>query len=259
MRQNPLLIKAIDTANTLLEILKDKDIETDFFPRNMVRFAIDGMEIPVVYRSTLSINKARKYVCLLHGSNFEADLEDTDRELYGLLHIGPPSNLILIRAGLPQHIVNFIIAHELGHFLADIFWVSHLWQKALPEQRLEIINAFAWKNFDPKLELRALIKGLPQRPYEIAGHNQENLEVIIDREILADLIARELIAPWRYAVGYYRNQPPIVFARELHTAFGLPLKIAHGYHDDIRQSVSPRRDFVDKLFSPLLRSKKHQS
>ncbi len=257
MRHNPLLTKAAEMAAILLEIARNRQIDSETFPRNMVEFAVNGIGLPVIYRAHLSIHEVRQYICTLDGQLFAGQgVSHPDRELYGLLHIGPPSNLILIRSGLRPHIVNFIIAHELGHFLADVYQVHRLWLKALPEQRLEIDKAFSWQSYDPKLEIHALVKGLPERPREIAHRGAEMEETVIDREILADLIGRELIAPWGLVVQHFHGQERIEFANQIHNVFGLPRRIAYGYYDEIRHFFSPCKDFVDTLFSPLLENRK---
>jgi hypothetical protein len=257
MWHNPLLVKAVEIAATLLEIAGDQQIDSEMFPRNMVEFAVNGMEIPVIYRDRLSIYGVRQYVCALGGQHLEdQDVSHPDRELYGLLHIGPPTNLIMVRRGLLPHIVNFVIAHELGHFLADIYQVQRLWLKAFPERRLEVARAFSWQEYDPRLEMQALVKGLPERPREITRRGNQMEETTVDREILADLIGRELVAPWDQVIKHFRGQKRIEFVNQIHCNFGLPRRIAYGYYDEIRRSFSPRKNFIDTLFAPLLDNQK---
>lgn len=256
MTSRALVLKATATASVLLSMAQEKGIETQWFPRDMRRFAIDVIEIPVVFRPYLSISNVKRYLCALSGQQFtEEHLTTFDRDLFGILHIGPPSNIILLRENLPLHIVNFVIAHELGHFLADVYSIQRLWMKALPEQRVEVSKAFSWQAYDAKLELQALIRGLPERPHEIMERGDHEDEATVGREMLADLIARELIAPWEHVTKRFPNLSRLEFTDEVHRTFGLPRRIAYGYYDDVQYAVAPRQDFVDRLFSPLLRKR----
>lgn len=254
MASRALLLKAAATVSVLLSMAQEKQIQTQRFPRDMRRFAIDVAEIPVVFRPNLSISDVRRCLCVLSGQQFTEEQKTiSDRDLFGLLHIGPPSNIILLREGLPTHIVNFVIAHELGHFLADVYLVQRLWLKALPEQRAEVARAFSWQAYDAKLELQALVKGLPERPHEIMQRGDHEDDATAEREILADLIARELIAPWEHVIKRFPNLSRMEFTNEVYRTFELPRRIAYGYYDDVQHFLAPRQDFIGRLFSPLLR------
>ncbi|MBZ0285243.1 MAG: hypothetical protein K8L97_31205 [Anaerolineae bacterium] len=246
---------AISIAESFTLILNSRGLATDNFPRDLEMLVSHGLEIPIVYQRNLSIQQARSYICALSGSIFAERGGNSERLILGLLHIGPPSNIILVRAGLPQHIVNYVIAHEVGHFLADVFSVQQLWHKFMPEQQTEITKAFQWQEFNPRLELRAFLKGLPDRPSEITGRGEHIHEDTSDREILADLIARELIAPWELTKSHYRHKTRTEFAQTIKSSFGLPLKVAADYYDDLKRYMSPRPDLVDRMFSPLIERK----
>jgi hypothetical protein len=174
-----------------------------------------------------------------------------DRPLLGLLHVGPPSNLILIKDGLPEYIRNYVLAHELAHFLTDIFFVRNLWLSALPDQAAEIIRAFSWQDYDDWIEFDAYIKGLPIRPSAIVARGRKQLPETSDKEWDADLIAREILAPWDEAVSIYKScATRRDFLRVMCSKFGLPARIAFYYYDDIRQALIPPQDLFSTLFSP---------
>ena len=70
-----------------------------------------------------------------------------------MLHIGPPCNIIFVRDKLSPQTHNYVLAHELGHFLADVFRVQQLWLKSLPEQKNAIERAFAWRECEARLKV----------------------------------------------------------------------------------------------------------
>lgn len=255
MLRNSSTSKAISIAHTFITTLNARGLATDSFPRDIETLVSYGLEIPIAYQPHLSIKQARSYICALTGGIFYEHESVSERHIYGLLHVGSPSNIILIRAGLPQHIINYVIAHEVGHFLADVFSIQQLWHKFLPEQQNEILKAFRWQEFDPRLELRAFLKGLPDRPHEITGRGEHIHEGTFHREILADLVARELIAPWELVKSHYKHKTRIEFARKIQHTFGLPLKVASDYYEDMKHHLSPRSDLVDRMFSPLVERK----
>lgn len=256
MSHESLHKQAIATADAMTDILIQKGIDPEVYPRNLEYFANIGFEIPVIYRSDLTLQSARDYVCALAGNSLRYDqLEQPDRRLFGLLHIGPPTNVILVRAGLLPHIINFVIAHEVGHFVAEIFLLQQLWQRSFPERIEEIVKAFSWHEFDPRLELRALVRGLPERPTEITARGKETQASTIEREILADLIACELIAPWHKVTRISSKLRYNELVDLLCNQFGLPYKIASDYAEDVLRKTTPRKALVDTLFSPLLDKK----
>src|SRR5574340_954614 len=68
------------------------------FPRDVVALASYSLDIPIIRLPQLSTYSAHQFFCALR----DVDQPDTaiatpNRLLDGLLHIGPPSNLILIR------------------------------------------------------------------------------------------------------------------------------------------------------------------
>jgi hypothetical protein len=220
------------------------------FPRNLQEIAICGLEIPVQYQSPLTLSTARRYICILDRAKPKETGED--RQLYGFLHVGPPSNLILIEETLPPDVRNYVLAHELGHFLADVITIQQRWLKSLPEHKDMIVQAFNWQHTDPWLELCALIKGLPARPKTITARGAATTGETYEREILADLIARELLAPWDMAISLHQRHTPATFFVALQHTFGLPEDIAHYYQDEVRRYLEPQASVLNRLFAPML-------
>lgn len=222
------------------------------FPRDMATLISDGLELPIIVRPALTLRSAAHYLCLLHGEPIESSGEADDRALYGLLHVGPPANLILLRGGLSLHVANYVLAHEVGHFLADLFAVKQLWLQVLSQQAEAVERAFCWQEPDAGLELHAFLKGLPPRPVAITGRGNATRRETAEREIQADLIARELIAPWNQVAPFIPTNPPGEVIAILHEQFGLPLPIATPYENDLRTCLQPPPDTLDRLFAPLL-------
>jgi hypothetical protein len=223
----------------------------DGFPRDIENLLLYAFEIPVIPIANLTLHQAERYLCALRGDELLLH-RGPDRPLLGLLHVGPPVNLIFIREGLLFHIANYVLAHELAHFMSDVFLVQDLWSRTLPEQVEAIRSAFNWQNLDPLLELQAAVKGLPDRPRAIVARGKSTMRETSEREIQADLVAREILAPWEQAIILYRQgdqQQVVPLYRE---KFSLPLRIAFYYHRDIRYCLTPPPDTVDRLFGPLL-------
>jgi hypothetical protein len=222
-------------------------------PRDVERVITYGLEIPIKRMLPLTLRQAFRYLCILRGASFQsAVVSVADRQLYGLLHIGPPCNLIFIRDHLSPQTHNYVLAHELGHFLADVFRVQQLWLKSLPEQKDAIERAFAWRECDARLELYAFIKGLPPRPKEIMNRGQAISPDTVEREIQADLFARELIAPWNVVLPHLQSCDKTQFVTLLHEKFRLPRRIAEGYFEDLRHYLAPQPNAIEGLFSALL-------
>lgn len=224
----------------------------DRFPRDVVALASYGLEIPVVYRPDLTVRGARRYVRALSGDRRTDGAIIEDRRLYGWLHVGPPSNLILINACLSPAAANYVLAHELAHFFADVLLVRDRWLSTLPAWEEAIKDAFDWRHSDGWLELRAVIRGLPSRPDEIMGRGGAERPGTAEREHQADLIARELLAPWRIVASLYTQHGADGLPFVLQRTFGLPAWVSRDYCDDLCMALSPRRDVIDRLFGPLL-------
>lgn len=256
MHNSQPMRQAIAIANAIWELAEGRfeNPRTQHqFPRDIESLAICSLEIPVVRLPVLTLQKAANYLCILRSQNTSNEAEIDARSLYGLLHVGPPANVIFLQEDLSPLVANYILAHELGHFMGDVFSVRRLWLVAMPEQKAAIQRMFSWKDFDGGLELSAVIKGLPMRPETITGRGERLTQGTTDREILADLTARELLAPWNIvAPSFQTNQGEMITS--LRDKFGLPGRVAIGYYDDLQHCLMPNPNLVDRLFAPLLRS-----
>lgn len=223
------------------------------FPRDVAALASYSLDIPIVRLPQLSTHSAHQFFCALRGIDQpHTDIATPNRLLDGLLHIGPPSNLILIREEISILSANYIIAHEIGHFFADVFMVQQRWMQSLPERVDQIKRFFSWQHKDDWLELQALIKGLPARPRQIMGRGRAELPETTPRERQADLIARELLAPWHIVAPLFLYTETGDFLTPLRQQFGLPRWVAQDYLDNLRAALSPRPDAIDRLFGPLV-------
>jgi len=222
------------------------------FPRDVVALASHGLEIPVLRQPHLTVQHAHEFFCILRGDSPTPDTALLDRPLYGLLHIGPPSNLILIEEELPTPVANYVLAHELSHFFADIFIVQQRWEHSLPENMDGVRRLFSWQQRDGWLELQALIRGLPPRPKPILARGVREMPETAEREQLADLIAREFLAPWSMVAPLFVQYGQKEIVELLRERFGLPGWVARGYRNTLDTTLSPHRDVVDRLFGPLV-------
>ncbi len=223
------------------------------FPRDVAALASYSLDIPIIRQPRLSTHRAHEFFCTLRGSDQpNTDVASPDRFLDGLLHIGPPSNLILIREEISSLSANYVIAHEISHFFADVFMVQQRWMQSLPERVDEIKRIFLWQRKDDWLELQALIKGLPPRPRQIMSRGRTELPETAARERQADLIARELLAPWHIVVSLFPHNETGDFLTFLRQQFGLHRWVARDYLDNLRVALSPRPDTIDRLFGPLV-------
>jgi hypothetical protein len=255
MRDSPQMQRVFSMIAALDDLLAERlESERQAFPRNVERIITYGLEIPIKRMLPLTIRAAFRYLCVLGGEARSPVISVAVRQLYGLLHIGPPCNIIFIRDHLSPQAHNYVLAHELGHFLADVFRVQQLWRKSLPEQREAIERAFAWRECDARLELYAFIKGLPPRPKEIMNRGQAISPETVEREIQADLFARELIAPWDVVSPLCQSNDQSQFVTRLYEEFQLPRRIAGSYFDDLRHYLAPQPNAIEGLFSSLLAS-----
>jgi len=259
LQDSPLMQRVFSVIGALQNVLcKGMELDIRTFPRNMESLIVYSLEIPVVRIQDLTLAAASRYLCALRGKT-EAFNEINNRNLYGLLHIGPPCNIIFVREDLPAHIRNYVLAHELGHFLIDVFSVRHLWLKTFPEQRDAIERAFKWQEANALLDLQVLIKGLPPRPRAITSRGEEMAPGTSEREIQADLFAREFMAPLQLVSDLFRANAGADFIKLLREQFGLPQRIAKGYYLELRLWLEPKADFIERLFAPLLISENKNS
>lgn len=241
-------------VTTMVEAVTDMLGEHDrtimaSFPRDIERLITFALQVPVIRQPGLTLLSANKYLCALRGGTDMSGSNSDDRKLNGLLHIGSPCAIIFVCAGMPVHIESYILAHELGHLLADVFLVQQLWLKSLSEKKDAIRRYFAWEEADPWLELRAFFKGLPLRPRAIIGRGGNFAPETSEREIIADLFAREIIAPWAAVEPLYLPKSKREFAETLRSQFHLPLRIAADYHDDLKLHLSPKRGLYERLLA----------
>lgn len=252
MRHNVHMQRVLTITGALDSFLYDRfNVSGLKFPRDIERLILYGLEIPIVRKPNLTLHVAAQYLCVLRGESPIERSNISDRVLYGLLHVGPPCNIIFIREDLPDHIRNYVLAHELGHFLADVFLIQQLWLKTLPEQKETIERVFSWQEYDAFLEFCGLIKGLPNRPKAIVGRGNALAPETTEREIQADLIAREILAPWDAVSALFQPNKHREFITLLREQFGLPLKIAAYYYHDLERFLVPKSDMLERLFAPF--------
>ncbi|GHO50493.1 hypothetical protein [Ktedonospora formicarum] len=124
----------------MLETLLSQKPETEEllsqFPCDIATLAAYGLDIPILARPNLSVRCAHAFLCALEGKALQDDWLGPDRPLYGLLHLGPPSNVILFNEALSPSLTNYVIAHEIGHFFADVLVVQHRWLGHALSQRV---------------------------------------------------------------------------------------------------------------------------
>ena|GEM_PF-2880410 len=240
----------IETVSGLLG--KDEKPLLSSFPRDIERIITFALQVPVLKQRQLTISTVTQFLCAIRGNPIEI-LPSADRKLHGLLYVGPPCSLIFINATLPAHIQAYIMAHELGHLLADVFLVQELWLKSLPQREEAVRKYFVWENVDsdPWLELRAFLKGLPLRPRTIVGRDTAFIPETTEREIIADLFARELLTPWSKLEPVYRANNKRTFSEIARSGFHLPLRVAANYYDDFDLSLGRKPDIFDRLHSRL--------
>src|SRR5260370_37073796 len=83
------------------------------FPRDVAALASHGLDIPILRQPHLTVQNAREFLCILRGDLPITSTDIQDRPLYGLLHIGPPSNLILISEELSTPLSNYVMHPEI--------------------------------------------------------------------------------------------------------------------------------------------------
>jgi hypothetical protein len=255
MRDSPQMQRVFSMIAALHDLLPERpETGMNILPRNVERIITYGLEIHIKRMFPLTIREAFRYLCMLYGEAESPIISIADRKLYGLLHVGPPCNIIFIRDKLSPQLHNYVLAHELGHFLTDVLRIQQLWLKSLPEQKEAIERAFAWHECDARLELYAFIKGLPPRPKEIIKRGQAISPETVEREIQADLFARELIAPRDLVLPLFQSSDKSEFVTRLHEEFWLPRRIADSYAEDLRRYLAPQPNAIEELFSTFLAS-----
>lgn len=262
MTSETLIVRAIEVAGSVEEAVRGSPAAAhllDTYPRDMAAIVSLGLGVAVRRLPGLTITTARTYVGRLRKWSVSGSQGLGDRRIYGLLHVGPPCNLILVSLELSAAAANYVIAHELGHYFADLMRIRRRWLEALPEGRDEVIQAFDWLRPTGELELTAVIKGLPPIPAHILGRGRMQRPETLERELLADLIARQLLAPWSLVAPLVAAHPPEAVVRRLREQYGLPTTAAADYDADIRRRVRPEPDVLERLFGLPDHSYTHDS
>src|SRR4051794_34682783 len=118
----PTVRRAIMASNVLYQLVGEKLGEAAApylrFPRDIETLVSETFYVPIRSMPNLTLHSTGQYLCIRSAE------QGKDRRLYGLLHVGPPATTIFIEEQLPQHVRNYIIAHELGHYIHDIFMVQ---------------------------------------------------------------------------------------------------------------------------------------
>ena len=245
----PIVRRAIMASRVLYQLVEEKfgDAATLYlrFPRDIKTLVSDTFYLPIRSIRHLTLHSAGQYHCIR-----EARL-GKDRRLHGLLHVGPPATTIFLEEQLSPRERNYIIAHELGHYIHDVFMVQQLWQSSLQEQKGAIVRAFSWQSSDPFLELQAFVKGLPARPRTITTRGEAMHQETHTRELFANAIAIELLAPWREASALFRRHQKSDFKEILREEYGVPFKIVSSYYKDLQRVLVPEPDFFEQFFAPL--------
>jgi hypothetical protein len=130
--------------------------------------------------------------------------------------------------------------------------VQQLWLRSFPEQHNAILQAFTWQSIDPWLELGVFLKKLPQRPQTITARGQDILYATKPRELFANAIALELLAPWQQATALFKRYSQSEVIQQLIQQYALPKSVAYRYYNDLAHVLVPQSDLFDRLFAPVL-------
>lgn len=245
----PVVRRAIMASNVLHELVKEKfgDATAHYlrFPRDIETLVSDTFYLPIRSIPDLTLHIAGEYLCI------RSEGQGKDRRLHGLLHVGPPATTIFIEEKLSLRARNYIIAHELGHYIHDIFMVQQLWLSSLLEQKAAIVRAFSWQQSDPFLELQAFVKGLPSRPHTITTRGEAMHQETRARELFANAIAIEILAPWYEASALFKHYRKSECKKLLHEMYGVPSKVVLSYYEDLQRALVPEPDFFEQFLAPL--------
>lgn len=245
----PIVHRAIMASRVLYQLAEEKlgnaVIHYLRFPRDIERLVSDTFYLPIRSVSHLTLHTAGQYLCI-RGAG-----EGKDRQLYGLLHVGPPATTIFVEEHLPPRMRNYIIAHELGHYLYDIFTIQQLWLHSLQEQKVAISQAFSWQSNDSFLELQAFVKGLPERPHTITMRGGAMRQETRTRELLANAIAVELLAPWQEAVALFQRHRKKECKKMLRETYGIPSRIVSPYYENLQRALVAEPDFFEQFFASM--------
>lgn len=243
----PIVCRAIMASQVLYQLAEEKLGEGAMhylrFPRDIERLVSDTFYLPIRSVSHLTLHTAGQYLCIRSAEQGE------DRRLYGLLHVGPPATTIFVEEQLPPRVRNYIIAHELGHYIHDIFMVQQLWLSSLQEQKVAISQAFSWQSNDSFLELQAFVKGLPERPHTITTRGGAMRQETRTRELLANAIAVELLAPWQEATALFQRHQKSECKKILHETYGVPSRVVLSYYKNLQRVLVAEPDFFEQFFA----------
>ncbi len=245
----PIIRRAITASNVLYQLAEEKLGDTAGhylrYPRNIEALVSDTFYLPIRSIPHLTLHSVGQYLCI-RGIG-----QGKDRQLHGLLHVGPPATTIFVEEQLSPRERNYIIAHELGHYIHDVFMVQQLWLSSLQEQKAAIAQIFSWQSSDPFLELQAFVKGVPARPRTITTRGEAMHQETRARELFANAIAVELLAPWHEASILFRQHKKSICKKLLRETYGVPSKIVLSYYKDLQHALTPEQDFFEQFFAPL--------
>lgn len=211
------------------------------FPRPIVTLFLEGFEIPVIPMAPLTHRLASSYLTP-HSTPNPSFMDNTP--LWGLLHIGYPYAVVFLSKRLTPAQQRYVLAHEVGHCTADILRIAQQWDLSA-SKATDLLRTFFFGLNTPSESdaLYAALRSLPSHPASMLNSN-----AYVEREIMADLIARELLAPWETVVPLAQRLDSDSLYTQLTIRFQLPPRYALGYIRDLQLAVSPPQDVISTLF-----------
>jgi IrrE N-terminal-like domain len=163
---------------------------TDPFPRTFAQLAL-ACPLTVIERPNLSISAIQEW---LAKRQVHLAISGLDRRIRGCLVAHGWDGFVFVDARDPADERRFTLAHELAHYLRDVWRPRRRAIDKLGPRFVEVLDGRRLAT--PAERLRALVRGLPTGPvvHVLGRGDSESLEVR-NSEAAADRLAFELLAP----------------------------------------------------------------
>lgn len=237
--------------NELVRTYWERAGEVAPFPRSLESSMGLALPLSLVTLPSLTLRSAQNW---LRARGKTCDFACDNRPVHGCLAAEAGHGVIFVDSGDPTNEIRFTVAHEIGHFLADVLLPRKQALKRFGPQIAEVLDGKRQPTFLEKTS--AAFRGLPMPRHtsflERSGTGVDALRTwkIEDR---ADRIGLALLAPPEDVLAVVADAPVALRSDALVTAlreqFGLPYLPAQRYAEKLLGSTAPTvslAEFVSK-------------
>ncbi len=221
----------------------------DMFPRPLEEIILQQQQIPLISLDRLSPRVINNW---FSKRNFSFPFETKERRLNGCFLACRGHSFIFVDDSLGEADRRLIVAHEFAHYLTEFLYPRRRAIRCLSESVVDIFDAK--RTASPGEKLAAALTGISLEVYvHYMDRSEEGTysEATTAVEEIANVLALELIAPWRSVLQDAKqvySQPGVDdFVHILEEQFGVPNSWAQPYGKRLARQASRSMTFSERL------------